>query len=73
MLIGKLAGAAGVNIQTIRFYEREGLLRPPQRSHAGYRNYEAGDLEKEAVSTGVTRFPIRKSKPAPPRPTRRWA
>ncbi|HUK53537.1 MAG TPA: MerR family DNA-binding transcriptional regulator, partial [Candidatus Binatia bacterium] len=45
MLIGKLAGAAGVNIQTIRFYEREGLLRPPQRSHAGYRNYEAGDLE----------------------------
>jgi len=46
MLIGKLAGAAGVNIQTIRFYEREGLLRPPQRSHAGYRNYEAGDLEQ---------------------------
>ncbi len=45
MKTGELAKRAGVNIQTIRFYEREGLLRPPGRTAAGYREYEAADLE----------------------------
>lgn len=46
MHIGVLARGAQVNIQTIRFYERESLLLPPERSEAGYRIYEARDLER---------------------------
>ena len=37
--IGRLAAAAGVNVETIRYYERRGLLTPPPRSPAGYRQY----------------------------------
>ena len=46
MRIGELAGKAAVNIQTIRFYEREGLLPVPGRNDSGYRCYETGDLER---------------------------
>jgi MerR family mercuric resistance operon transcriptional regulator len=45
MRIGELAKQAGVNVQTIRFYERRQLLREPQRLPSGYRNYDGGDLE----------------------------
>lgn len=37
--IGRLAKAAGVGVETIRFYEREGLLEPPRRTASGYRLY----------------------------------
>jgi DNA-binding transcriptional MerR regulator len=46
MHIGELARNAQVNVQTIRFYERQGLLPRPMRSAAGYRCYEAKDLER---------------------------
>jgi DNA-binding transcriptional MerR regulator len=46
MHIGELARNANVNVQTIRFYERESLLPRPVRSSAGYRVYEARDLER---------------------------
>ena len=46
MQIGELARAAGVNIQTIRFYEREGLLLEPARTASGYRSYEQRDLDR---------------------------
>jgi DNA-binding transcriptional MerR regulator len=36
---GQVAKASGVNIQTVRSYEREGLLAPPRRSASGYRQY----------------------------------
>jgi MerR family transcriptional regulator, mercuric resistance operon regulatory protein len=36
---GELAGAAGVNVQTLRYYERRGLLDPPRRSPGGHRLY----------------------------------
>ena len=39
MTIGDLADAAGVNVQTIRYYERRGILTRPQRTRAGYRVY----------------------------------
>jgi DNA-binding transcriptional MerR regulator len=45
MRIGELARNAGVNVQTIRFYERRRLLREPSRTAAGYRNYERADLD----------------------------
>jgi len=37
--IGRLADASGVGVETIRFYEREGLLEEPGRTPAGYRQY----------------------------------
>jgi DNA-binding transcriptional MerR regulator len=46
MRIGELAAKASVNIQTIRFYEREGLLPVPQRNKSGYRSFTTGDLER---------------------------
>ncbi len=39
MRIGQLAEAAGIDTQTIRFYERQGLLEPPSRQDNGYRIY----------------------------------
>lgn len=46
MHIGELARSAQVNVQTIRFYERQGLLPRPARTAAGYRLYDAQDLER---------------------------
>lgn len=46
MKISELARAAGVNVQTIRFYEREKLLPPPPRTSSGYRDYRQADLER---------------------------
>lgn len=44
LTIGKLARESGVNVETIRFYERKGLIEQPERPSAGYRVYpvEAG-------------------------------
>jgi len=39
MRIGKVAAQAGVNIQTLRYYERRGLLPEPDRGNSGYRDY----------------------------------
>lgn len=46
MTIGDLANRAGVNVQSIRFYEREQLLRRPERTPSGYRVYKEHDLEQ---------------------------
>ena len=43
--IGEVAGHAHVNVQTLRFYERRGLLAEPPRRASGYRQYSV-----EAVS-----------------------
>ncbi len=39
LTIGKLAASAGVGRETLRYYERIGLLEEPPRSQAGYRRY----------------------------------
>lgn len=41
-----LAAQAGVSPDTLRFYERQGLLAPPKRSAAGYRLYEPQALDR---------------------------
>lgn len=41
MRIGHIAKQAGVNIQTVRYYERRGLLPKPSRSASGYRQYDS--------------------------------
>lgn len=46
MRIGELARRAGCEVQTVRFYEREGLLEEPQREPSGYRAYDARHLSR---------------------------
>lgn len=46
LTIGKVAKQAAINIDTVRFYEREGLLPEAQRSPAGYRLYSAEDVAR---------------------------
>lgn len=46
MQIGELAKKGGVSIQTVRFYERQGLLPDPGRKESGYRVYGEKDLRR---------------------------
>ncbi|MGH9917737.1 MAG: MerR family transcriptional regulator, partial [Nitrososphaerales archaeon] len=41
MRSSEVASRAGVNVQTLRYYERRGILPEPRRSDAGYRSYDA--------------------------------
>jgi MerR family mercuric resistance operon transcriptional regulator len=43
MTIGKLAAAEGVSVETIRFYQRRGLLPQPEPRGSGYREYSETD------------------------------
>lgn len=46
MKIGEFARRAGVNIETVRYYERRGLMPEPERRDSGYRQYREADLER---------------------------
>ena len=46
MTISRLAGAAGVNVETVRFYQRSGLMEEPARPCSGYRTYGVEDLRR---------------------------
>lgn len=59
MRTSQVADRAGVNTQTLRYYERRGLLPEPPRSPAGYRDYPASVLDvlrfvKRAQELGFT-------------------
>lgn len=41
LTIGKLAGLSGVNLETIRYYERIGIMPKPDRTEGGHRLYDA--------------------------------
>lgn len=46
MKIGEIARQSGIGIETIRFYEREGLLLEPDRRPSGFRQYDQATLER---------------------------
>jgi MerR family mercuric resistance operon transcriptional regulator len=46
LTIGVLADAAGVNVETIRFYQRKGLMQEPERPLGGIRRYGNADLAR---------------------------
>lgn len=46
MTVSKLAKAAGVNLETVRFYERKRLLPKPERTGGGHRLYDQADVER---------------------------
>lgn len=59
MLIGEISAATGVDSQTIRFYERQGLVPEPRRASNGYRTYDAATIDRlrfirAAQSAGLT-------------------
>lgn len=56
---GQVATEAGVNVQTLRYYERRGLLPEPPRRDSGYRTYGANSVAvvrfiKRAQEVGFT-------------------
>src|SRR6185312_11918437 len=53
--IGTLAKRAGVRIDTVRYYERSGLLAPKTRLASGYRRYGEGELSKRRDVSQVKR------------------
>jgi MerR family copper efflux transcriptional regulator len=64
LTIGTVARRVGVAIDTIRFYEREGLLPEPQRRASGYRSYDDGAVAqlrfiRRAKALGFTLEEIR--------------
>ena len=46
MRIGEVARRSGVGVETIRYYEREGLLPEPERRPSGYRQYDGSTVER---------------------------
>lgn len=46
MQIGELVRRCDVSIDTIRYYERQGLLAAPDRFASGYRRYQVADIER---------------------------
>lgn len=59
MRSGELAQAGGVHVETLRYYERRGLLPEPPRRGSGYREYPPGALQrlrmiKQAQTLGLT-------------------
>lgn len=64
LTIGKVARLAAVGVDTMRFYEKEGLLRPASKSEAGYRLYNEGAVRrlnfiKHAQQCGLSLAEIR--------------
>ena len=49
--VGEVARSLGLNPQTIYFYERIGLIPPPQRTEAGYRLFAEADVKRLAFIT----------------------
>ena len=46
LTIGQLAKKSRVNVETIRYYERRGLVPAPPRRYSGYRQYSPGDARR---------------------------
>ncbi len=44
--IGQVAKAVKITVETVRFYEKQGLLLPPMRSKSGYRQYKPDTLKQ---------------------------
>ena len=51
-----MAQAAGVNVETIRYYEKRGLIARPQQPVSGYRKYGADDVARVQFIKGAQRI-----------------
>jgi len=57
--VAELAAAVGVPPDTVRYYERTGLLPPPRRTSAGYRSYDDGAVDRMRFIQGAQRLGLR--------------
>jgi len=57
--VGQLAARAGVRSDTIRYYERAGLLPRPRRTEGDHRRYGAADLDRLLFIRGAQRLGLR--------------
>lgn len=57
--VAELADIVGVSSDTIRYYERAGLLPPPERTSAGYRAYDDGAVDRLRFIQGAQRLGLR--------------
>jgi DNA-binding transcriptional MerR regulator len=57
--VGQLASRAGVRADTIRYYERAGLLPPPHRTDGEHRRYGPADVERLLFIRGTQRLGLR--------------
>ncbi|MGE3843577.1 MAG: MerR family DNA-binding transcriptional regulator [Vicinamibacterales bacterium] len=64
MQTGEVAARAGVNIQTLRYYERRGLLGRPPRTASGYRRYSETPCASSGSSSGRRSSASRSTKPS---------
>ena len=46
MKIGEVSASSGCHIETIRYYERIGLMTAPDRTASGYRQYRDADIDR---------------------------
>jgi DNA-binding transcriptional MerR regulator len=56
LTIGKFAAAQGVGVETVRFYQRRGLLAVPERRGSGFREYSEDDQWRLAFIRRATRL-----------------
>lgn len=60
LTIGAVAKAAGVAVETIRFYEREGLLTKPRRRPSGYRVFDESVIDRiRQIKRMSAHFPLK--------------
>jgi DNA-binding transcriptional MerR regulator len=59
LTVSTLARQVGVRPDTIRYYERAGLLPPPLRSPAGYRQYDPATIDRLRFIRGAQRLGLR--------------
>src|ERR1700757_3280356 len=57
--VGQLAARAQVRTDTIRYYERAGLLPVPRRTGGDHRRYEAADIDRLLFIRGAQRLGLR--------------
>ncbi|MFI0451860.1 MerR family transcriptional regulator [Actinomadura sp. 6N118] len=53
MRIGEVARQAGVSVDTVRFYERRGVVPAAERRPSGYRIFDAGVVERIRLAKGL--------------------
>jgi|ERR1700677_1123982 MerR HTH family regulatory protein len=53
LTISRFAATAGVGVETVRFYQRRGLLAVPERQGSGYREYSEADQRRLAFICGA--------------------
>jgi MerR family mercuric resistance operon transcriptional regulator len=59
LTVSMLAKRTGIRADTIRYYERAGLLPPPARNRAGYRQYDESTAERLRLIKGAQRLGLR--------------